>query len=321
MSETSGVETYFFTIKINMSNRPANRPGGLLLRRADLQPILDEPDTIGIAFALKEVGKAENVSLQVVKVAVKDGRYTGEARAIPPAHKKGVAGALHYPASDVDEYQFHFLPKLEEDGYFFGYFNNFEGLFKGRDGWDEIFIGGGKQSYAPGMYDQDDWFTFTIAIRRGLKEVELPIGKMTEAVAVAQRALKLPLLKKSGFVSALEIAAEGAELGDIPGKTVDTIFKDSGWLTGVGFTDGTALLLDENMRARTVQLDADYHLEAIHLEEGKPGLDESFYLGSNLPFALHTIGCPPQWPDEGTDGDGAKENVRLAVEEARRGRA
>ncbi|PHN00587.1 hypothetical protein [Flavilitoribacter nigricans] len=308
-----------------MANPKNRKQGGLLLQRADLQAILDEPDTKGIAFALKAPGESENVDLQILKVSVINNRFVGEIREIPADKKQGVAGPLHYPTGSCDDFEFHYSDKLSKDGYFFGFFNNFASLFKGREpkSWNQVFIGGGKKMYTGGTFDHDEWFTFTVAVRKELKELRFAQRKEAHDFIKDQRPdkpiIKLPFIKKFGSLEVEEIANVHQNGNKPIGKEVEGVMKfgNSNHIAGLIFTDGSKFMFDKDSKVESIQLDEKYCLKAIHFPvDPETEFLESLDLGAIFPYSDHTIGCPPHWPDN-LDGGAPQENsLRVAVEYA-----
>ena len=283
----------------NTSN--TKKTGGLVLKRAELAPILHEKDTVGLAFAVETAGQASNVDLIVLRVYEQGGQLYGEERAI--RHKQGAASPMQYPASSIDDYQFRFLDKLGEDQFVFGFFTKdaFEQLFE--VGWDEIFVGGGKKNYGEiDLFDKEEWFTLTIAVRRGIKSIVLANGKMSENRGLKDRSISLGKLANQDAIGIDTLRKVEPELFGLD-RTVSSIIldKETTQVKGINLKvdEGVqSLMFDEPSQVRTVLLTRDGTLKRIYLNEQgdeESSQEEEMLLG-NLFFGQMEP-CPPYWPD------------------------
>ena len=309
-----------------MNHSKSRRQGGLLLKRKDIQAIIDEPDTYGIAFALKAPKQVEHVNLHVLKVSLVDGHLIGEVRQVPEANKKGVPGPLVYPTEECSAFDFHYKDKLIEDGYYFGFFSNFDQLFKGRDPkiWDEIFIGGGKKTYTEGAYSKDEWFTFSIAVRKSLAVHDFPNVELKDSpypIRNQQSLIQLPLIEDIDSLTLSELENIVPAVQELKDKTVASFLKTnkSESITGIVFEDGCRLLLHKQGPATSIQLNENYKLKALHFGTSSTTIlqEKLVELGDIFPYSELTIGCPPYWPrhtELGVSENG--KNLRSAIEQA-----
>lgn len=162
-----------------MQNQKERREGFLALARTIIENILSDPRVKGLIFACKRPGEAINVDLDIFKVLEENGKLRTELCFIDPKYKKGTASPFSTTTGSLDDFQFHYLAKLEADGYAFGFYENFEYLFEGRDKeeYDTIYIGGGIKAYPPGAFEKNNYFTFSITIGKSKGEILAPSGQ------------------------------------------------------------------------------------------------------------------------------------------------
>lgn len=299
-----------------MSQTNTPKTGGLIFKRADLQAILSEPDTLGIAFALYQPGVAADVDMQVLKVSEVNGALEGEVRSIAANRKKAAPSNFHYPATAVNEYVFPRLDQLQADGYYFGYLEkaNLLSLFASEQSWTEVFVGGGQQSYPEHLLlvPQTDWFTTVIALRKSIPaESELNIINTGGANDT------FPALSP-GRTSVQDILTQAPELLDALQQAITTIImdKDNDVISGLRLANGDTLTFASETDARYVQLNDEQQLIAVYTETQSLNPAESIAMGDRLPYFRWAISCPPQWTRAAQASMTENENLRLAVDKA-----
>ena len=152
-----------------MKNLNPHNIGGTVLKKSELLDILDLPNTVGLAFLLSAPGFAPNVDLSIVRVYLDQGQLKGEVAYV--FYKKGAAGPTHYPAMEVEAFQFHYLDQLEQDGFYFGFYSKEKFNLLLKEEFDEVFIGGGKKDFP--YLEKSTWFTFSIYLRKSINIISL----------------------------------------------------------------------------------------------------------------------------------------------------
>lgn len=277
------------------------RIGGLILKRKDLQSILDEPGTEGIAFTLKKVGQSTNVQLNVMRVYAKGNILISEARKV--SQTAGALSPLQYPASQASDFNFRYLEKLKKDKFSFGFYSkdSFQKLMQ-EDYWDEVFISGGIKNYGHEDFigDQPDWFTFNISMRKGIKtHKNSKNGQRRVAVPVVD----LKAISQNGVIHIDMLREKQPELFDND-RIVETVLvnEDNNNIEGLVLSNGknnntimfaddttvTSILLTEDQTLRKIFIDASLNKIANNVRE------EEGVLGG-YPLTDFTVGCPPHW--------------------------
>ncbi len=150
-----------------MNANNAQQIGGLVLKTSELLTILNEPDTVGLAFGLSEAGECNNVDLLVYRVFSKKDSLFGELRTVNER-----LGAESYAsiATNVDLFQFEYLAALRTCRFDFSFLEKsiFERLVK--DGEPEVFISGVVQDHGNLGKVKGEWFTFKIMPRKEVLE-------------------------------------------------------------------------------------------------------------------------------------------------------
>ncbi len=136
--------------------------GGLVLKTGEIMTILNEPDSVGVAFGVHHPGTAPNVDLKIYKVIELNGNLLGQERTL--SYKKGASSVSDFD-SDVDNFQFQFLDELVNCQFDFSFMekSDFLDLFKDQE--EEVFIVGGLKHYGNLIEISGDWFTFSISPR------------------------------------------------------------------------------------------------------------------------------------------------------------
>ena len=284
------------------------KTGGLVLKRVELEAILKEPETQGLAFALKKPGKAPNVDLKILRVFEKGGTLHGEERSV--TYKKGAPSTLRYPATSVKDYKFRYRKKLKEDAFFFGYFSkdSFEALF--RHNLDEIFLGGGIKNYGDIDLiegDKAEWFSLAISVRRSLESVIAPNG--TNA-ASSSRAMEKHLVSFEDFSGKSKVNLETLR------EKIPQVFNQEFTVASLLVAEGTSqiqgmvLKTDKGLQeiefnskrpVGNIMLNLDGGIRRIDFweedeEDEKENLEpenESMELGNM--YMNHIEPCPPHW--------------------------
>lgn len=298
-----------------MSQNTNLKTGGIVFQQADLRKILAEPDTKGLAFVLSQPGMANTVDLQVVKVMEVNGQLEGEIRAIPAANKKAAESNFHYPAGAVSDYQFYNLAKLKSDAYYFGYQDKavFLSLFSDAEKWEEVFVGGGEQSYPPNILThtvQTNWFNFIIAMRKALPQ-SIQNGEGTHPNSIV-----LPLITKSSISANDLLAMDPSLFSVLDQKVAGLVMAADGTSSrGIKFEDGTIALFHADMEPTTIRIDDNQKLKALSSTIGSLSLEESnMSLGDRLPYYRWAIGCPPQWYQGLHDKPTESDDIRAVID-------
>lgn len=292
---------------MDVPDRNRKQTGGLVLKREEIEEILNKPGTQGLAFAVKEPGKAPNVDLTVLQVFEKEGILQGEEH--PVSYKVGAPSPLRYPATSVKDYKFKNRKKLKEDGFSFGYFSKdaFEALFM-NEGFDEVFLGGGEKDYGSIDLiegDQAKWFTLAISIRRSLGSIISNNGNRGIASNSAQATQRhtLPLNDFTGQpnVSASTLRKIAPNIFD-QDLTVKSLLLDeeSSQVQGlvVETTEGIQeITFDSERPVRNIMLNLDGGIRRIDFEEEEieDQVDEQEMVKLGNMFMNHIEPCPPHW--------------------------
>ncbi len=151
-------------LKSNNNNSANPLEGGLVLKKYDIEQILNTPETVGVAFGVYQPGSAPNVNLRVYRVTEGVNRLIGEE--IPIQFKKGAAN-LSAPSTPYEDYVFQYRNKLESDGFDFAYLrkSEFESLYEYGGNEEEVFISGVKENYGNLTNVVGKWFTLSISPR------------------------------------------------------------------------------------------------------------------------------------------------------------
>ncbi len=311
-----------------MNTLKTKRVGGLVLKKRVLEKILKEPGTIGLAFALNAPGKAKNVSIKILRVYEEDNKLIGEEREV--RGKKGVASTLQYPTGNVRDFKFKFSKKMEDDKFGFGFYlkEKFEALIKDKDDLDEVFIGGGKTTFTDtDIVEQDEWFTFTISLRKSIKCVSLndKISKIAKDIVSLEssKTAKLPSAKDTAILKIDDLEENEPELfngtREVSKLILDTTKQ---YVTGIVFTDtdkNFTVLFKKGQRVKSVVLTEDQTLRKIILErDDLPVAASMVALEASIgwfPNADHTLPCPPHWPEDkrSSKKNNSKNSIKDAV--------
>lgn len=138
------------------------RIGGVVLKRIQLLQIVEEDNTVGLAFGLNSPGVPDGISLKIYKVIERDRVLEGEERYV--SYMKGALGpdAL---AEDVSNFYFNHEDLLRSSKFDFAYLpkDHFHSLF--TTGEDEVFIAGGTVTYSPHSSIKGKFFSLYITTR------------------------------------------------------------------------------------------------------------------------------------------------------------
>lgn len=269
--------------------------GGLVLKRKDLETILAETGTVGVAFALKEPGKSKNVGLKVMRVYAKDNDLISEERTVQSL--QGAISPLRYPSGSITDFKYHHLDKLKEDKFSFGFFSkdSFERLK--RDGWDEVFIGGGIKNYGyEDFVDKPNWFSFTIAMRKNIPMLT------TDAVKASELSINLKPYASQGIVTVDMLNTIVPDTFALDSTIASIVLdKNKQYVKGLVFENDKTLFFDSQQPVSSVLLTEDQTLRKIYLDTSErinilniEVAEESNSLGG-YPLSSFTIGCPPHW--------------------------
>ena len=283
------------------------KKGGLVLKTKELAQLLNEAGTVGLAFALKSPGKAENVDLDVLRVYEKEGVLYGEKS--PIDYKAGAKSPLRHPSGRVEDFRFKFSKKLEEDAFAFGFFSkdSLEQLFSHQT--EEVFIGGGKKDYGSSDFFQENktiWFSLAITIRKSLALKDPTRGGIAFAAPQAEQVeISLAEFVQKGQVDILNLDKKYPELFG-PATQVDSLLMDAdgfqvsgmslqnrGKSYAVSFAPDTPVyrvLL--NPRGGIQKIDLSDELEDIESGDQRDSKPDK-NLGT--PMMGHMEPCPPRW--------------------------
>lgn len=299
--------------------------GGLVLKVKELEIILAEPKTVGLAFALASPGEAPNVSLKVLRVYKEGDNLVGEERLI--VHRAGAEKAMQHPVGVVDDFIFKYDNKLKSDKYGFGFYSKESFGLLLKPGFDEVFIGGGKVDYGDDSYiDQTEWFTFTISLRKSIPVLRAASNGRTNTDfkwnghALAQ----LPEVDKKGFVGIDAIRNSNPTIHQID-EPIDSLVvnADSNLVEGIIFksdNEKAVVRLDTPAPIRSILTTEDETLRRLYVQEDRTTdlvmMEEEGQSLGLFPNFGHLIGCPPRWYTTfNHDADlGTTNTVKDAVE-------
>lgn len=296
--------------------------GGLILDKKELLPILNEPDAIGLAFALQTAGQADDVDLKVLKV-YKDGNILKGAQR-PVHYKKGAPGPMHYPALNKEAFKFRYWPQLVKDGFLFGFYSKekFNLLFK--DGWDELFIGGGKKTFPnTDFVGKETWFTLTIYLRRKIIPVKMiadsSVGLNVQEKFSNANIMQTAILHSNGTFTPDSLQKAHPKVFNKNRKVASIILKkNEAAVKGLVFQENGRLfpvLFNGKQKISSFSLNLDGTLKLLSpaglaVEEASK---EAMAFGV-FPYADHMDPCPPDWHWEGSDNS-IKDAVADALQE------
>jgi hypothetical protein len=300
-----------------MNQNTVLKTGGIILQKSDLQSILVEPDTLGLAFVLYQPGVADNVDLQVVKVKELNGVLVGEVKPIAPANKKAAISNFHHPAGAVTEFQFNNLAKLKSDGYYFGYLEKATllSLFASESNWTEVFIGGGQENYPADILSstQTDWFNFMVILRQAIPTTVL---NQQEGNARHSSVYHFPPLHGSKISVPDMVGIDSNLLGLLEQKVEQVLLATDGKTpVGLKFENDTAGLFDSSTQVTTLKLDEDQKLKFLYTATEGFSAEESIILGDRLPYYRRPLGCPPVW-HQAAHSDSPDNSLRNAIDQA-----
>lgn len=294
-----------------MNSFKAKEAGGLVLKKRTLEKILKEPGTIGLAFAVNAPGRARDVGIKVLRVYEDGNKLVGEERRV--WSRRGAPSTLQHPTRGVRNFKFKFLKKLESDKFGFGFYlkEQFATFIKGKEDLDEVFIGGGKTTYTDtDIVEQDEWFTFTISLRKSMKCIALKNGKPTRAkdtinLKNSRIANSLPATRNA-IIGISDLEENEPELFNGKQK-VSTFILDASrkYVTGIVFLDGNQeipVMFKKDQQVKSVLLTEDQTLRKIILDNPDSPVVSALSTETDIgwfPNADHTLPCPPHWPREG----------------------
>ncbi len=150
-----------------MSNTITKQIGGLVLKVNELNAILSEPDTVGLAFGLTKPGVSPNIDLLVYKVIEQDGELQGKVREI--MYKMGTTKYSGAP-KNLEYFKFEHLEELERCKFGFAYIDkhNYERLFENEE--EEVFITGTTRDYGSMNEIKGEWFSLQVVPRNEYNE-------------------------------------------------------------------------------------------------------------------------------------------------------
>lgn len=296
-------------------SRNRKRTGGLVLQRKELQDLLSQPDTLGLAFAVKKPGKAPDVDLTVMRVFEKEGILYGD-EVTSEISKKGAPSPLRYPATSKEDYKFRFRKKLKEDKFAFGYFSKdaFEDLFR-HEGYEEVFLGGGIKDYGDIDLiegDQSQWFTLAISVRHKLTSVLSNNGSGAVSFhsnqAMEKHTLSLNEFSSEASVSLSALRKQFPDVFDQKAKVESLILEKGGTqIQGVVLQTSNGpqhIEFDSQRPVENVLLNLDGGIRKIHFQvekedekENQAPEEELTALGNM--FMGHFEPCPPYWYIDG----------------------
>lgn len=296
-----------------MSQKKNRKAGGLILKRKELESLLAEPNTEGLAFAINIPGKASNVSLSVLRVFANGEMLLGEKRTCRT--RRAASGGLQYPYGKVDNYEFKYLEKLKECGFSFAFYSKKEFSLLFKDEWDEVFIGGGKITYTDTSHlerELDEWFTLTLSLRKKISQIV--INKDTTNAFISKRwPQKAPIvindfaskkfipfkdLDESSFID--NLGAHKVRSIIIDGKNQDI----KGLVLKVG-RRLKLLIFPSSSSVKSIILQPDNSLKLIITNEVNATDPIPIEPSENLirlggfPSTAHMISCPPHWNNTG----------------------
>lgn len=294
--------------------------GGLVLKTQELEVILAEPNTVGLAFALATPGEASNVQLKVLRVYEDGTNLVGEERNIH--YRAGAEKALQHPVGQPEDFIFRYNNKLKSDGYGFGFYakESFQRLFK--PGFDEVFIGGGKVDYGDKSYaDQSEWFTFTISLRKSIPIVHATNGKKTDFTWNGHATIQLPKANKKQFIGVDTIRNTNPENPNIDEEIDSLVLGSNNLVEGIIFRtdkEKTPIRLEPQPAVNAVLTTEDGTLRRLYINQNETPdilvLEEEERLLGLFPNFGHMIGCPPRWEYDGLKDD--TNTIKKAVRQA-----
>lgn len=151
-----------------MKKAKSSKTGGLVLKRKELEEILNQEKTIGLAFGVEKPGYAENVNLIVYRVFEGINELLGEV--VNLKYKEGAADA-GASCSKCEDYIFQYSKNLNLNGFDFAYLrkSEYENLFNSSSEEKEVFIAGVLTDYGNLGEIEGEWFTFSIVPRKEKK--------------------------------------------------------------------------------------------------------------------------------------------------------
>lgn len=302
-----------------MNVKTLKRPGGFVIKKQILVEALNEPDIVGLAFALNEPGKAENVDLQILAIFQVENTLVGKK--VDFEGGKGAPSPMQYPAGPVDDFEFNFLSQLQKDKFAFGFYSKgtFELFLQGKEEFDEVFIGGAKVHFGEiDWVDQKDWFTLVLAQRKGIDTIIQRNGlKQNTVVSNGKITLPKPNNRSTISISTLEQQIPKIFNGQ---KRVNSLVMDktSSYIQGITFSDseGTQVLFNDKYKVQSILLSKEQAIRKLIVAAERP--NEVIHLEDNVlglfPNAVHTVPCPPHWPESG--GNASSHPLKNTIAEA-----
>lgn len=285
---------------------PTSKPsGGLVLQKSELINILNEPNTVGLAFALNRAGQASDVNLNVLRVYKEGNILKGEKK--PVQYKKGAASPLNYPATLTTDYRFRFLKQLEDDKFYFGFYAKEKFNLLDKDGWDEIYIGGGKRTFPHTEHvdNKETWFSLSLYLRKKVKtealdETKSTAGQLSHITSEGMPQITIPPTK--GRVTMADLLKANTNILKDTYQVSSVITdKTQSRIKGIVFDDNgreVPVLFDNKQLISGVLLNLDKTLKALEKVGYKPSIkelaQEELSMGG-FPLADHTDPCPPHW--------------------------
>ena len=284
-----------------------NQEGGLVLKRAYLEKILAESNTVGLAFSLAKPGVAPNVNIKVHRVYAQGDILMGEVRIC--RSKKSASGALHYPSKKVNHFQFKYLEELQKDKFFFGFYSKdeFRLLFKGD--WDEVFVGGGKVAYSGDDFieipGKTEYFTFTLSLRKKVQQIKINKDKSLNSL-LAKRWPNNPRIDLNQLATKKYIPLDEMNQSDLDEDINEVkaiiIDEDTNYVKGLAIkAKGRIRILQFNFKhnVKSVILYPNRSLRYLEMEMNDDSplpvdKEEGWRLGP-YPAIVFMRGCPPDW--------------------------
>lgn len=310
-----------------MQSIKAKKEGGLILKRKELEQLLAEPNTEGLAFAVNKPGNAPNVNLTVMRVFANGKTLIGEKKTCRT--RKAALGGLQFPYGKVDDYKFKYLSELKECGFSFAFYSKKEFNLLFKDEWDEVFIGGGKITYTDTSHlerEREEWFTLTLSLRKKIKQIVINKGNTKTFISKrwprkspieihafsSKKFVKFSDLKESSFID--ELGAHEVKSIIIDGKTKDI----KGLILKIG-RRLRILTFPSNSSVKSIILNPDNSLKLIITNEVTVTDPIPFEPSENLmklggyPSTAHMISCPPHWNNTGFSSSTFKNTLEEAI--------